>query len=415
MAKCNICAKRVLSHSCHLQCSYCQDLVHVNCLPFISRYDTLYTERSSNRWLCTSCSRSVFPYNHFEDDADFFDALSENWYVGIKLSYADFQDKVFVPFELNVDEKSPLFDKDPDINFYNTVHNVNMENCNYYVEDTFNDKCSQLSITSKNLSLLHSNIRSAPKNLSSLGEYMQNIDIEFTIIGLTETWLTKDTAGLYGMEGYNSVDNYRVNRCGGGVSVLIRDGVEYFVRPDLNNMTDCAETVFVEIDKDSVGTDNNVIVGVVYRPPDTNIKSFNELMETAISKIKTESKICYLLGDYNINLLNVDKHTSTQEFVDTMYSHSLLPSITKPTRVNSKTATLIDNFFSNDLLCKNTISGILYTDITDHFPVFLIDYSSNVCNAPNYIRSRHITPENLASFQEALRTHEWSAVTDLSV
>ena len=112
-----------------------------------------------------------------------------------------------------------------------------------------------------------------------------------------------------------------------------------------------------------------------------------------------------------LNLLNSENHAGTQEFVDTMFSHSLLPCITKPTRVNSSTATLIDNIFSSDLLNKDTIAGIFYTDITDHFPVFMVDYSTNIRSPPEYIRSRRITPENLAAFQGALRAHDWSAVT----
>ena len=133
MAKCNICVKRVLPHSFHIQCSYCLDFVHINCLPYVSRNDPLYIERHSNAWLCTLCSKRIFPYNHFDDDVDFINALSENWEDELKISCESFCDKVFVPFELNTDEKSPLFDTDPDIHFYNTVHNLNLNNCNYYL------------------------------------------------------------------------------------------------------------------------------------------------------------------------------------------------------------------------------------------------------------------------------------------
>ena len=131
--------------------------------------------------------------------------------------------------------------------------------------------------------------------------------------------MTQDNVGLYGIDGYNAVNNFRINRCGGCVSVLIRDDIEYFERPDLNMLTANAETVFVEIDKSNVGKSSNIIVGVIYRPPDTNINVFTELLETIMSKIKTENKVCYLLGDYNINLLNAENHPPTQEFVDTMF------------------------------------------------------------------------------------------------
>ena len=149
---------------------------------------------------------------------------------------------------------------------------------------------------------------------------------------------------------------------------------------------------------------------MIYRPPDTNVAKFNECLDGVLSKIKSEKKSCYLLGDYNINLLNSDKHPATQEFIDTMFSYSMLPCITKPTRVNSKTATLIDNIFHNDLSIKSTFAGILYTDITDHFPVFLIDHSSKRSDEPKFIRARNYCPDNIAAFSMALRAHDWSAV-----
>ena len=60
-----------------------------------------------------------------------------------------------------------------------------------------------------------------------------------------------------------------------------------------------------------------------------------------------QRKNAYLLGDYNINLLNIDKHAASPDFADGMFSHSFFPTITKPTRVIDKSATLINNIFYN--------------------------------------------------------------------
>ena len=123
--------------------------------------------------------------------------------------------------------------------------------------------------------------------------------------------------------------------------------------------------------------DHNVVIGVIYRPPDTNINSFIGHVSEILSKIKSDKKLLYIMGDFNINLLNTDKHNATQEFVDNLFSYTLLPAITKPTRVTSHSATLIDNIFCNDIITNNNVlTGILYTDITDHFPIFYIDYAS---------------------------------------
>ena len=106
-------------------------------------------------------------------------------------------------------------------------------------------------------------------------------------------------------------------------------------------------------------------------------------------KIKLEKKASYLLGDYDINLLHIDKHTPTQDFTDMMYSNSLFPCIIKPTRVTSKSATLIDNIFCNTL-SENTdvVNGILYTDISDHLPIFCFNKFERESKKPKYVTKR---------------------------
>ena len=98
---------------------------------------------------------------------------------------------------------------------------------------------------------------------------------------------------------------------------------------------------------------------------------FNNSIETVIDQVSSEKKLCYLLGDYNINLLKYEEHQPTTEFLDMMLSSSFVPTINRPTRVTENTATLIDNTFTNvygnDLEFKN---GILYSDISHHFPIF---------------------------------------------
>ena len=120
----------------------------------------------------------------------------------------------------------------------------------------------------------------------------------------------------------------------------------------LNNNIEC---LFIEIDKDCIDKPKNAIVGVLYRPPGTDVTVFNEYLENILEKVKAEKKLLYLLGDYNIDLLNADKHAASQDFLELVYSHSLLPNITKPTRVTKRSATLIDNIFSNDIPSSNNL------------------------------------------------------------
>ena len=58
-----------------------------------------------------------------------------------------------------------------------------------------------------------------------------------------------------------------------------------------------------------------------------------------IKNIQRENCLCYMMGDFNINSLNVDKHVLSSEFIECMY----IPVSSKPTRVSTTSATLTED------------------------------------------------------------------------
>ena len=140
---------------------------------------------------------------------------------------------------------------------------------------------------------------------------------------------------------------YYRDRVGGGVALLVKQPLEYCVREDVSFCNEFIESLLIEVHLHNQPTKNDVIIGVIYRPPDTDINSFVAIITDILSVIKAERKTCYLLGDLNINLVNVSNHIHSAEFLEVMYSHAFNPLITKPTRVTGNTATLIDNIFTN--------------------------------------------------------------------
>ena len=72
-----------------------------------------------------------------------------------------------------------------------------------------------------------------------------------------------------------------------------------------------------------------------------------------------------------------------------MLSHSLIPTITKPTRVTHNTCSLIDDVYVNNFSNgSSSLSGILYWDISDHYPIFHIDYADHVVFPPKMFTKR---------------------------
>ena len=253
------------------------------------------------------------------------------------------------------------------------------------------------------LSLCHLNIRSAKQNLDKFEAYLDTIDKPFNILGLTETWLKDCNSELYGIAGFQMIEKHRTDKNGGGVAVLLKEGMRYLERPDIDIFNEVIESVFVEIDKDALKCNANVLVGVVYRPPGTDMNLFNEQMGLLMDVIKTENKICYIVGDYNINILNSESHEGTGSFVDILYGASFVPLITRPTRITKETATLIDNIFTNNLQDISTsFQGILVTDISDHFPIFHIRQQPLKIDKEVFMYRRTFSERNKQSFLNAL-------------
>ena len=75
---------------------------------------------------------------------------------------------------------------------------------------------------------------------------------------------------------------------------------------------------------------------------DFNSNYLNNLLE----KISKEQKSVFLLGDFNITLLNYNVHNPTNELLDSLASNSFLPYILQPTGITSHSKTLIDNIFT---------------------------------------------------------------------
>ena len=411
---CNICNHKTLNHSKHIICKICKSYGHINCLPYVNRNDSIYTERESNNWYCTRCTESIFPFNNIYEDDDFYCTLAENFHSddSIDFNSLEFQNKCLSPFELNAKTNSPFYDNDPDLQFLRSQYNNNILTCEYFLENSFNQEIKKKGIKNECLSMLHQNIRSAPKNLKNLECFLSNLSIDFKFLGLSETWFKDHNADLHAIAGYKAVHNYRKNKSGGGVSILIRDDIEFIIKPNLTVMTPELETIFIEVKKGQAGNHKDMLIGVIYRPPGTDLNIARNKLEHILDKIKVDKKLVYLLGDYNANIINYDKHTPTQELLDLFYSYLLLPFITKPTRVTTKSATLIDNIFCNDISnISNIFSGILYSDVSDHFPIFFIDNNKRHKKENKYLFKRTINQENIDKFSEKLTDQDWDEVT----
>lgn len=203
------------------------------------------------------------------------------------------------------------------------------------------------------------------------------------------------------MPQYTLVFSNRKERVGGGVAVFVHNQYQIKLRKDVNlnsNETE-VESVFLEL-----------MVGCIYRPPNTELNCFNDLL-TAVLDIIKEGKLCYLLGDFNINLLNTENHSPALNFLNVLYSSYFFPFIHKPTRMTGKTATLIDNIIANTFDYPIN-SGILYSDISDHLPIFHITSSNSYNHEDTNVRTcfRKFSEDNIKRFKGMMEKINWDDV-----
>ena len=68
---------------------------------------------------------------------------------------------------------------------------------------------------------------------------------------------------------------------------------------------DFTENIFIEIESQCLNTSKNVIIGLIYKVPDSNTHLFNKGLSDILQK---KNKFIYLMGDYNLDLLKCAEH-----------------------------------------------------------------------------------------------------------
>ena len=77
------------------------------------------------------------------------------------------------------------------------------------------------------------------------------------------------------------------------------------------------------------------------------------------------------MGDMNIDLLQIDNHEKTSDYLDDILRYGFMPYITNPTRVTDHSATLIDHIYGNRWN-RNITSGVLIADVANHWGIFSV-------------------------------------------
>ena len=175
------------------------------------------------------------------------------------------------------------------------------------------------------------------------------------------------------------------------------------MRDDLSIIENDFETIWTEIKNRK---SKNFLCGCIYRHLSTDINNLIDHISSILRTVQKENKQIVIMGDFNINLLNYDSHSETNDFINIMVSNHLLPHILHPTRVTDHSATIIDNIFSNNLELA-TLSGNILTNISDHFPQFLILVNTNIDHKECSLYQYDYSKFNEQTFLNEFKNHSW--------
>ena len=179
-----------------------------------------------------------------------------------------------------------------------------------------------VELKSKCLSFFHPIINSLSKNFDNFNHLINELKLEFDILGISESRILKSQS----LNTNVSLQNYVIEQTptestAGGALLYINKRHSYKTHPDLAiYKPKKLESIFVEV---VLPKKSNLIVGCIYKHPCMDICTFNDhYLNPLLDNLSKEAnKTIVLLGDFNIDLLNFDTSEYVSTFLDDLASN----------------------------------------------------------------------------------------------
>lgn len=130
-------------------------------------------------------------------------------------------------------------------------------------------------LSSASTSIIHLNTRSLRRHFDEITCLLSSIRHHFSIICLSETWLTPSDGNLFAFDGYTSEYCHRGDSGHGGAAICIASSLSYRRRSDLSLDLHKCESVWIELPDAFLpkGT-KQLVIGCIYRSPSSCLTDF---------------------------------------------------------------------------------------------------------------------------------------------
>jgi hypothetical protein len=245
------------------------------------------------------------------------------------------------------------------------------------------------------ISICHINIRGlSSAKLLAIKHQIQN---KFDIITLSETFLSENSTQDLALQGYHQLIRRDRDTFGGGVAAYVSCNLAYKRLSDFELANN--ESLWLKINTKN----NKFLLAICYRPP-TSGADYWEDMQTMYDNVTSQGVMPVIItGD-----LNSDFNSRNGELLHHFASSNFLTiHVHQPTRITETTATVLDQFISNN--------HNLLTDIQVHPPLATNDHctisaiiSFKSFKEENYFRNIwNYNNADFGNFNEAIRNYDW--------
>lgn len=256
------------------------------------------------------------------------------------------------------------------------------------------------------LKFCHVNIRSLTANFIGFVEYFLSTDFDF--IAVSETWLTSNIRNdVVHMDGYTLARKDREGAIrGGGVGIYIKNTFSF----ELLDVNDNMESIWISVKLGKM----KFSVGCIYKPPNYNCNEFMNNFENVLINLIPVSDAIVCLGDFNINLLNLNC-PNVLNFYNIIESLGLKQIITTPTRITSNSLTLIDFILISEDLNYSECGTTSVNNIADHDVIYVnIKGNESLSSGATPITYRNIKNIDKEQLYAHLQSIPWHNIYDLN-
>lgn len=222
-------------------------------------------------------------------------------------------------------------------------------------------------------------------------------------ICLSETWMNQESINSFHIRGFALSSSFcRKIFKGGGVAIWSREDVAV----SSLDLSDYNDEKNIEICGLKFNTScGGIYLFVCYRSPSGDVEKFTSSLERVLHDFFSTTYTIILAGDFNFNFASNSRQV--QLLRDVLFSFNLQEYIYIPTRVQSTSATVIDNIFSN----PTSIGSVCVMDntISDHRALFAsLPVLMSLGNTSEYVYyKRDYNEPNVTKFARMLDNISW--------